>query len=145
MAVEIHSSLSAFGAIDGGAETVIDALMNVVGPEGALVMPAFPYSCPEPISDAEAARGIILKLRLLTPDTSERTGMGVIADSFRQRPDVVTGPGFHRVCAWGNEVDKHSQSFQHLLDIGGWAPARGRHPLPVDDALRRAPGRRGAS
>ena len=121
MAIEVHSSLSAFGTVDGGAETVIDALMNVIGPDGALVMPAFPYSPPQPLSDEDQARGIVLKLRLLTPDASERTGMGVIADTFRRRPDVVTGPGFHRTCAWGKDVDKHSQSFQHLLDIDGWA------------------------
>lgn len=121
MALEVHSSLSAFGTVDGGADTVIDALLNVIGPDGAVVMPAFPYSPPQPITDEETARGLVLKLRLLDPDTSERTGMGVVADTFRRRPDVVTGPGFHRVCAWGKDVDEHSRSFQHLLDMDGWA------------------------
>ena len=32
-AVEVHSSLSAFGWVDGGAATVVDALMHVVGTE----------------------------------------------------------------------------------------------------------------
>jgi len=121
MAVEVHSSLSAFGHVEGSAEAVIAALMNVVGPDGALVMPAFPFSHPLPLSDEEKARGIAMKLRVLDPDSTERTGMGAIADTFRRRPDVLTGPGLHRVCAWGNDVEKHSQSFQHLLDTGGWA------------------------
>ncbi len=29
--VEVHSSLSSFGYVDGGADTIIDALMSVVG------------------------------------------------------------------------------------------------------------------
>ncbi len=37
----VHSSLSAFGRIDGGAETVIEALKEAVGPEGTFLLPAF--------------------------------------------------------------------------------------------------------
>lgn len=32
---EVHSSLSSFGKVRGGASTVVDALMNVVGEDGA--------------------------------------------------------------------------------------------------------------
>jgi len=35
-----HSSLSAFGSFDGGAEGVIDALLEAVGPQGHVVMPS---------------------------------------------------------------------------------------------------------
>lgn len=37
----VHSSLSSFGRIEGGAETVIDALLEVLGATGTLVVPAF--------------------------------------------------------------------------------------------------------
>jgi aminoglycoside N3'-acetyltransferase len=37
-AVEVHSSLSHFGEVAGGASTVIAALINTVGEDGALVM-----------------------------------------------------------------------------------------------------------
>ena len=40
-AVMMHSSLSALGFVDGGAETVVDALLETVGPEGTLLVPAF--------------------------------------------------------------------------------------------------------
>src|SRR5690348_8561063 len=39
--VEVHSALSSFGPVEGGAATVIAALMAVVGAEGALVMSAY--------------------------------------------------------------------------------------------------------
>ena len=39
--VMVHSSLSQFGEVVGGADTVIDALQDVVGPTGILAMPTF--------------------------------------------------------------------------------------------------------
>ena len=45
-AVMMHSSLSALGFVDGGAETVVDALLETVGPDGTLLVPAFRDSAP---------------------------------------------------------------------------------------------------
>lgn len=41
----VHSSLSAFGYTQGGAQTVIDALREAIGPKGTLLLPCFtrPY------------------------------------------------------------------------------------------------------
>ena len=39
--VMLHSSLSSLGWVDGGAETVVEALLEAMGPEGTLVTPAF--------------------------------------------------------------------------------------------------------
>lgn len=119
-AVEVHSSLSSFGWVEGGAATVVDALMNVVGQEGALVMSAYPVSKLLPLTEEEKARGILAKVRLYGEDYDGPTGMGVIADHFRSRPDTVLGPGFHRVCAWGRDADKHSKGYSYLLEIDGW-------------------------
>jgi aminoglycoside N3'-acetyltransferase len=118
-AVEVHASLSAFGHVAGGADTVIRALMAAVGPEGALVMPAFLYSPPQPLTPLDVSRGLTLKLRILPPDHTERSGMGVIADTFRRRPDVLTGEGLHRVAAWGRDLEAHSHGFHRLIDTGG--------------------------
>lgn len=121
MMVEVHSSLSRFRYVEGGAEAVIGALINRVGPEGAIVMSAFPMSAPLPLDDEEKARGIVAKVRFLSPDSDERTGMGMIADTFKRRPDVLLGKGLHRVCAWGKDAALHALGYQHLLDHGGYA------------------------
>jgi len=67
----VHSSLSAFGRVAGGARTVVEALLEVIGPEGTLVMPSLPAPGHEPY-DART-----------TP-----TNMGAIAEYFRRMPGV---------------------------------------------------------
>ena len=37
--VLVHSSLSSLGHVDGGAETVVRALLDVVGPTGTVLVP----------------------------------------------------------------------------------------------------------
>jgi len=39
--VQVHSSLSAFGHVAGGADTVVDALLEAVGPAGTVMVPTF--------------------------------------------------------------------------------------------------------
>ncbi len=39
--VMVHSSLRAFGTVDGGARAVAQALLSVLEPEGTLVVPIF--------------------------------------------------------------------------------------------------------
>ena len=125
-AIEVHSSLSSFGRVVGGAAAVVDALMNVVGEEGAIVMSAYPLSLPLPLTEQEKARGILAKVRIFREDAGggahppQRTGMGAIADEFRRRPGTVLGTGIHRVCAWGRHAALHSKGYEYLLEIDGW-------------------------
>jgi aminoglycoside 3-N-acetyltransferase len=42
--VMVHSSLSSFGRIEGGAETVIDAILEAVGSDGTVLFPTFSIS-----------------------------------------------------------------------------------------------------
>jgi aminoglycoside 3-N-acetyltransferase len=121
-AVEVHSSLRSMGWVAGGAETVIEALIAVVGPQGAIVMSCYPVSSPLPLTDEDRTRGMTWKVRCLSPDTTERTGMGVVADTFRWRPDVACGMGPYRVCAWGRDAAVHAaRGYAHLVAIDGWA------------------------
>ena len=39
MVIEVHSSLSALGYVAGGARTVVDALMELCGDSGTILMP----------------------------------------------------------------------------------------------------------
>jgi aminoglycoside N3'-acetyltransferase len=77
----VHSSLSSLGHVDGGAPAVVEALENILGADGLLVMPAFTNSYttsllpgePEPFDPAT---------------TSCRRRTGIIPDTFRQMPGV---------------------------------------------------------
>ncbi len=119
-AVEVHSSLSAFGWVEGGAPTVIQALMDVVGPDGVLIMSAYPVSPALPLTGEDRDRGITWKVRILPAGSRERTGMGLIADTFRQRADVVCGNAFFRTCAWGRAAEWHCDGYHGLLALDGW-------------------------
>ncbi len=123
--VEVHSSLSSLGYVSGGAETVIDALMEVVGPQGALVMSAYPVSPAIPLSEEETRRGITWKVRILPDDfylgpQPMQSGMGIIPETFCRRPGTVLGSGLHRVCAWGKDAERHSHGYRYLVDNDGW-------------------------
>ncbi len=119
--IEVHSSLSSFGWVEGGADTVVDALMSVVGVGGAIVMPAQPLTKPLPLTEDDRRRGIVAKVhRLPEDDLYTPTGMGAIADAFRRRPGVTAGSGPFRVCAWGREADLFVRyGFAHLLAVDG--------------------------
>jgi aminoglycoside 3-N-acetyltransferase len=121
--VEVHSSLSSLGWVEGGAAAVVDALMDVVGPQGTLVMSAYRVSPPLPLDDEDRALGITWKVRLLGPYdplADERSGMGAIADEFRRRPDAVCGEGDYPICAWGRDAAAHAQGYHVLLERDGW-------------------------
>jgi len=71
----VHSSLRSVGPVEGGPEALIDALLEVVGAEGTLAMPAFNYRryLPFPHFDARTTPG--------------RTG--ALTEIFRQRPETL--------------------------------------------------------
>jgi aminoglycoside 3-N-acetyltransferase len=107
------------GHVQGGAHTVIRALIDVVGPEGAIVMSAYRVTPIIPLTEEEKRIGLIAKVRKLPEDTTAKTGMGVISDTFRTWPETRLGEGINRVCAWGKDAGLHSQGYQYLLSIDG--------------------------
>ncbi|MCZ6678816.1 MAG: AAC(3) family N-acetyltransferase [Candidatus Poribacteria bacterium] len=42
--VMVHSSLSSMGYVEGGPDTVVEAFLSVLGPEGTLMVPTFTHS-----------------------------------------------------------------------------------------------------
>ena len=100
MILEVHSSLSSFGELEGGADTVIESLKELVTEEGSIFMPALRLSRELEISESDKKLGITVKIKILDPDT-ERTAMGIVADTFRKMADVYTGRDIISTSGWG--------------------------------------------
>jgi aminoglycoside N3'-acetyltransferase len=117
----VHSSLSSMGHVVGGAHTVLDALFETVGRTGTIVMSTYLLSRPLELTAEEISRGMTWKVkRLAFDDLSSPSGMGVIADTFRQRDDVVRWyHPFHSVSAWGTNANMLCQSYKPLVEAGG--------------------------
>lgn len=117
--LEVHSSLRSLGRVEGGATAVVDALLEVAGPEGAIVMSAYPMSKGRPLTGADRARGITYKSEVLPDDSAEPTNLGAVVDEFKKRPGVRRGRGDHAGAAWGRDADIHCLNYDHLVKTGG--------------------------
>jgi aminoglycoside 3-N-acetyltransferase len=89
--VGVHSSLSSLGYVEDGANTVIDALLEVVGTEGTVVMPTHSANLQEvERTPEELAAGVswLLKILPYDPETTPCT-TGAIPETFRKRRGVL--------------------------------------------------------
>jgi len=89
--VGVHSSLSSFGYVDEGANTVIDALLEVVGENGTIVMPTYSANLAKvERSPKEIEMGVLWIYRILPYDPKETPcTTGAIAETFRKRKGVL--------------------------------------------------------
>lgn len=69
--VVVHSSLSSFGEVEGGATAIVDAILEALGPTGTLVAPVFNYR-PE-IFDPATTTSLV----------------GKITEEVRARPNAI--------------------------------------------------------
>ncbi|MBT6621164.1 MAG: AAC(3) family N-acetyltransferase, partial [Gemmatimonadetes bacterium] len=98
----VHSSLSAIGKVAGGAETVIDALLQAVGRRGTLLLPSFNH------------RAANVYNPLTTPTTN-----GAIPDALWRRAEAVRSMHpTHAVAAIGPRAEDYCS--EHL-EAGIWA------------------------
>ncbi len=105
----VHSSLKAIGPIEGGAEALIAAMIETVGAEGILAMPAFNYMrpLPEPYFDIH--------------ETPARTG--VLTEIFRKMPETKRSlHPTHSVCAQGERAEEFLSGHIDVESVGIGSP-----------------------
>jgi aminoglycoside 3-N-acetyltransferase len=113
--VLVHSSLRAVGPVEGGADAVVDALLDVAGEEGLLVFPAFTYDNPffdgtEPARTgavAEAARTREVAVRSLHPTYSVAAigaGAAVLCSDHELRAGTDVDSPLDRLATAGGSV-----------------------------------------
>ena len=71
----VHSSMKSLGAVQGGADTVLDALQEAV-PEGLLILPTHTW------------KQMSADYNYFNPET-EPVCVGILPELFRKRPGVV--------------------------------------------------------
>lgn len=107
--VLVHSACSTLGPVDGGADTVLDALLEVIGAEGNLMLPTFNYTrpLPEPYFDPTETAGLT----------------GVLAELGRKRPGAVRSlhPA-HSVAVIGPDADALTRDHHTLQSFGVGSP-----------------------
>lgn len=102
MDVMVHSSLSAIGEVEGGADTVVDALLQAIGKRGTLMMPSFNHRSAQVFNP------------LATPTTN-----GAIPDAmWRRREAVRSLHATHPVAAIGPRAEEYCRGH---LEVGIWA------------------------
>ena len=90
----IHASMKEFYNYRGTAKELIDLILNELGPEGTLMMPAFPHN------------HLRCKSNYIFDIENDPTGAGYLAEVFRKYPGVKRSINVqHSVCALG----KHAQ------------------------------------
>jgi len=107
----VHSSMKSIGWIAGGAQAVVEALMETITNEGTIVMPAqsadnsdpmywmlppVPEVWHQPIRDTYPA---------YDPHLTPLRGMGKIAEAFHRHPETIRSPHpAHSFMAWGKHA-----------------------------------------
>ncbi|MBC8231958.1 AAC(3) family N-acetyltransferase [bacterium] len=110
--VMVHSSLSSFGYVEGGAETVIDSLLETVGPEGTVMVPTYSIN----------RRRLDTGEEEFLPYDAEKTPVwtGTIPETFRKRTEAIRSANpTHSLAAIGPKTKELIEGLHRLVELDG--------------------------
>ncbi len=129
LVIIMHSSLSKIGWTVGGPVAVIEALMQILTPEGTLIMPTFSgdnsdpsfwENPPVPESWWDIIRN---EMPAYHPKITPTRGMGAIVDTFRNWPNVIrSNHPISSFAVWGKYAEFITQNHELLADLGENSP-----------------------
>jgi aminoglycoside 3-N-acetyltransferase len=106
----VHSSLKSLGQVDGGAPTVVEALLDVLGPRGHLLMPTFTYS-------------LTMWSREPFDRIASKSRVGAVTEALRLHPRAVRSfHPTHSVAVVGPEAEEIVRNHLHATPIGEGSP-----------------------
>jgi aminoglycoside 3-N-acetyltransferase len=113
--VMVHSSLSSFGQVDGGAKTVVLSLLEAIGQQGTLVVPTFSHylSQNEKVWDREHTPSLMGSI-----SETVRTWPGSIRSNHAAHPLAAIGQKAKDLCAKPYKTGTGPDSpFQLLVEM----------------------------
>lgn len=123
--IMVHASLSSLGFVPGGAQTVIEALTECVGENGAIMMPAQSWKNLDPEAGVhweepeEWWQAIRDHWPAYNKDITPTNTMGAVAEMFRKWPGAQrSGHPARSVAAWGRHA-KYLTQEHDLSNIFG--------------------------
>jgi len=109
--VLVHSSLSSFGYVIGGVNTVVDAILEIIGEEGTLIVPTFPF------------RGLMYDYISSNPLFDVRNTpslMGIITETVRLREKSLRSlDPSHSVASIGKKASYITKGHENSLKACG--------------------------
>jgi aminoglycoside 3-N-acetyltransferase len=125
----VHSSLSSLGWISGGAVAVIQALMDVITPEGTLIMPTHcgdlsdPAKWEHPPVPESWWQLIRDSMPAFHPQYTPSRGMGAIPEVFRTMPEVLrSNHPTLSFAAWGKNAGFVTENHALEFSLGEQSP-----------------------
>lgn len=140
--VIVHTSLSSLGLVVGGEQTVVEALRDVVGADGTLVMPTQSWQLCDPayLNDSAIPRewwpAIRDHLPVYDPVVTPTRTMGAVAELFRKLPGTLRSSHPHRSFA-ANGPNAAKIVARHELEspVGEGSPLAALYKLRADVLL----------
>lgn len=107
MDLMLHSSLRRVGPVEGGADTIIDALLEILGPGGTLMM--------------STVSGAVNRAQPVFHALHTPSSVGILSNVFRKRPGVLRSlHPVHSIAALGPKAEFYTSG--HLEARTPWSP-----------------------